>query len=62
MNGARNAVRAMGEVELLGPVHDCVQVASTLDRVRDSKDSGGPVLAVDVGAFVAAIKSGRFDQ
>ena len=44
------------------PYNDCVEVASTLNQVRDSKEPGGPVLAVDVAVFVAAIKSGRFDR
>lgn len=44
------------------PYNDCVEVASTRNQVRDSKDVNGPVLTVDVTAFVGAIKSGRFDR
>ena len=41
---------------------NCVEVAPTLDRMRDSKDPVGPVLEVDVASFVRAVKSGRFDR
>lgn len=41
---------------------DCVEIASTLNQVRDSKDVDGPVLAVDVAVLVGAIKVGRFDR
>lgn len=41
---------------------DCVELAPTLDRMRDSKDPVGPVLEVDVASFVGAVKSGRFDR
>ena len=36
----------------------CVEVAGTLDRLRDSKDIGGPVLRADVNRLVRAIKGG----
>ncbi|MFR9728904.1 DUF397 domain-containing protein [Saccharopolyspora sp. MS10] len=39
----------------------CVEVATTFDEVRDSKDPGGPTLKVGVGGLVRAIKAGRFD-
>ncbi|MFR9728864.1 DUF397 domain-containing protein [Saccharopolyspora sp. MS10] len=39
----------------------CVEVAVDLRRLRDSKDPAGPVLRVDVPAFIAAVKRGRFD-
>ena len=42
-----------------GPQTDCVEVPGTLDRVRDSKNVGGPVLRGDVTALVAAIRDGR---
>jgi hypothetical protein len=35
----------------------CVEVAHTLGHLRDSKAPGGPVLAGDVRALVAAIKA-----
>jgi uncharacterized protein DUF397 len=37
----------------------CVELAHTRDAVRDSKNPDGPVLAVDVGALLGAIRSGR---
>lgn len=42
--------------------HDtsCVELHRTLGRIRDSKNETGPVLAVDVFAFVAAVKAGQF--
>ncbi|HWO68391.1 MAG TPA: DUF397 domain-containing protein [Umezawaea sp.] len=43
---------------------DCVEVASSLDAVRDSKNPSGPVLRVDRAgftAFLANVKSGRLD-
>ena len=39
---------------------DCVEVSRDLRRLRDSKDPGGPVLRVDVPAFLAAVKRDRF--
>ncbi|MEV6232368.1 DUF397 domain-containing protein [Saccharopolyspora shandongensis] len=40
----------------------CVELASSLDRIRDSKDPQGPTLRVDVAGFVQAVKGGRFDR
>jgi uncharacterized protein DUF397 len=40
----------------------CVELASSLDRIRDSKDPSGPTLRVDVAGFVRAVKTGRFDR
>jgi len=37
----------------------CVEVAHTLDRVRDSKNPGGPALRGDIGALLAAVRSDR---
>jgi hypothetical protein len=37
----------------------CVEVASGLDRVRDSKNPGGPVLRVGLGPLLAELRSGR---
>jgi hypothetical protein len=42
----------------------CVQVANSLDAVRDSKNPAGPVLAwapETLGAFLLKVKGGRFD-
>lgn len=41
---------------------NCVEVADTLDRVRDSKNPTGPLLTIDLGAFLTEIKRGRFDR
>lgn len=40
---------------------DCVELTTTSDRLRDSKDPEGPSLDVDVAGLVRAIKAGRFD-
>lgn len=34
----------------------CVEVANTLSLVRDSKNPGGPTLAVDVAALVRSVR------
>lgn len=39
--------------------NECVEVARTLDRVRDSKNPDGPVLTVDLTALLVAVKAGR---
>lgn len=44
------------------PNGSCVELTSTLDQIRDSKDPNGPTLKVDVPAFVHAVKNGRFDH
>ncbi|HEX3780984.1 MAG TPA: DUF397 domain-containing protein [Pseudonocardiaceae bacterium] len=38
--------------------NNCVEVVSTRDRVRDSKNPG-PVLTVDLAPLLAAIRNGR---
>jgi uncharacterized protein DUF397 len=38
---------------------NCVEVAGTLDRLRDSKNPNGPELAADVRALVRAIRATR---
>ncbi|KAA5827103.1 DUF397 domain-containing protein [Saccharopolyspora hirsuta] len=40
----------------------CVELSDPRGLIRDSKDPGGPVLAVDVATFLRAIKSGRFES
>jgi hypothetical protein len=35
---------------------DCVEVSGALDAIRDSKNSDGGVLVVDVAAFVSLVK------
>jgi hypothetical protein len=42
-----------------GGQSDCIEVAHTLQHLRDSK-SAGSVLAGDVRALVAAVRGGRF--
>ncbi|MBB5159734.1 hypothetical protein BJ970_007333 [Saccharopolyspora phatthalungensis] len=44
------------------PNGDCVELTSTLDQLRDSKDPDGPTLKVDVVAFIGAVQAGRFDR
>lgn len=39
----------------------CVEVTTTLDEIRDSKNPNGPTLKAAVAPLVQAIKSGRFD-
>lgn len=41
---------------------DCVELVTTLDAVRDSKDRNGPILCADLRSFIDAVKSGRFDH
>jgi hypothetical protein len=36
-----------------------VEIAHTLDQVRDSKNINGPTLRADVERLVAAIRAGR---
>lgn len=40
----------------------CVEIASTLGQVRDSKNAVGPTLRGNVRALVAAVKVGRFSR
>lgn len=40
---------------------NCVEVAHTLDLVRDSKNPAGPVLRGDLAALVAALRSGQIN-
>jgi Domain of unknown function (DUF397) len=42
-----------------GQETNCVEVAHTLDRVRDSKSPHGAVLVVDVTALLADLRAGR---
>ncbi|WP_110080712.1 DUF397 domain-containing protein [Actinokineospora spheciospongiae] len=41
---------------------NCVEVRYALDGVRDSKNSGGPSLRVDVRSLVWSVRSGRFER
>jgi Domain of unknown function (DUF397) len=40
----------------------CVEVAHTLDAVRDSKNSAGPILSVPVAALLATMKAGHLER
>lgn len=40
----------------------CVELANSLDLVRDSKNPGGPVLVADVSTLLAGVKAGRFER
>ncbi|HEX9338505.1 MAG TPA: DUF397 domain-containing protein [Pseudonocardiaceae bacterium] len=40
----------------------CVEVADTLDRLRDSKNPAGPVLRGNVSALIHAVKSTVFSR
>jgi hypothetical protein len=42
-----------------GENNDCVQVANTIEALRDSKNPDGGVLRVDVHDLVDAITTGR---
>jgi hypothetical protein len=44
-----------------GSQSNCVEIAGTLNRVRDSKNPTGPTIRADIGALVAAVKAGQFD-
>jgi Domain of unknown function (DUF397) len=44
-----------------GSESNCVELPGTLDAVRDSKNTDGPVLRLDVTAFVAEVKAGIYD-
>lgn len=41
---------------------NCVELCSTLDRVRDSKNVTGPVLRGDARALTRVIQAGHFDR
>lgn len=40
----------------------CVEIAHSLDRVRDSKNPTGPTLTVDVPGLLANLKAGRLTR
>lgn len=41
---------------------NCVQVRQDLAAVRDSKNPGGPTLAVDLSHLSAVVKSGKLHR
>jgi len=44
------------------PNGQCVELASTLIEVRDSKNRTGAALRGDVSALLRAVKAGRLDR
>jgi hypothetical protein len=40
----------------------CVELAGTLDDVRDSKNPAGPTLRAGLVALLQAVKAGRLDR
>ena len=38
---------------------NCIELAHTMDAVRDSKNSDGPVLSVGLSGLLVAVKEGR---
>ncbi|HEX5401849.1 MAG TPA: DUF397 domain-containing protein [Pseudonocardiaceae bacterium] len=45
-----------------GSQTNCVELADTLDLVRDSKNPTGPSLRVEITALLVEVKSGRFTR
>jgi hypothetical protein len=41
---------------------ECVELAHTLDAVRDSKNSGPALSVCDLREFLRDVKAGRFDR
>ncbi|HWE91880.1 MAG TPA: DUF397 domain-containing protein [Pseudonocardiaceae bacterium] len=41
---------------------DCVELAGSMDRLRDSKNPAGPALRVDLATFLTDVKSGRISR
>jgi len=42
--------------------HDCVELRSTLDQVRDSKNAAGPALDANVPALLRAIQTNQLNR
>ena len=40
---------------------NCIELANTLDLVRDSKNVAGPALRGDLRRLLIDVKAGRFD-
>jgi hypothetical protein len=45
-----------------GENSDCVELAGTLDAVRDSKNPGGPILRADLPGLLTAIREDRLSH
>jgi hypothetical protein len=41
---------------------NCVELRDTLDAVRDSKNTAGPILRGDMLALVRAVRAGHLDH
>lgn len=45
-----------------GSANECVELAGTLDRLRDSKNPNGSVLHADVERLINAVRADRFSR
>jgi hypothetical protein len=41
---------------------NCVELLSTLDALRDSKNPNGPMLKTELSEFITMVKADRFDR
>ncbi|GAB3435191.1 DUF397 domain-containing protein [Actinophytocola sediminis] len=41
---------------------DCVELAHTLDTVRDSKNPAGPMVRTDLSSLLRAVRAGRLTR
>jgi hypothetical protein len=41
---------------------NCVELANTRNKIRDSKNPAGPTLPVDLDEFLAAIKADKLNR
>lgn len=41
---------------------NCVEVRNDLTAVRDSKNSTGPILTVNLSGFLSTVRTGRLDR
>jgi len=41
---------------------NCIELVSTLDALRDSKNPSGPTLAVGLAEFLTAVKQGKIGR
>ncbi|MBB5158476.1 hypothetical protein BJ970_006075 [Saccharopolyspora phatthalungensis] len=60
--GAANHVKAPGIPQAADSTPSNLLISRPRGLIRDSKDPNGPALAIDVAAFVQAIKDGRFEH
>jgi hypothetical protein len=45
-----------------GSQNTCVELADTLDRIRDSKNPNGSILRADIGRLLDAVRADRFSR